>query len=505
MIRKACLTSEYESNLQSINKSKILFKEFNSMPICEISNYFITEYDFIQNIGVFLDSWILPQYRYTVKVELLIPDSSVFEIKPQIVIFNQNWESIAKSKELSGKKNKWRSFEYSFVTKIKDVEKVIVAIHGRIKHGKKGFFYLRNLTVVQSNKIMPKSTHADFYRPHTIFIDGNTLDTKLDMKKLEDIAINNHFYRPGMEIRSLVMNDYLHSINKDLCILYYLNAEIVIKNSKLMEYIKKTHPEWLIVDSSGQLVEERGYPGNVIVDITNPKYVSWITDRISDTVNNQDYDGILLDMVSGYYYPYYYTASEIYSPLNGKIGDENWREGSINFVKELRRKCNNKLIIGNGIGTFNGGQYFSSQDKVDLLIDELDGVFIEEFAISDKDGKAKPLVSQLEDRNMLAEIIKKNKYAIVSTNAPVWNEKFSDKSLAPYLANYLLGYGEKSYIRAYDKIQAIEINRLLNKLGSPTDRDRKEEGGRILRYFNNGTVFYKISEKDLKIIPKEYE
>jgi hypothetical protein len=267
------------------------------------------------------------------------------------------------------------------------LQKFHIAIHGQFdkqNNENECEFYIKSFEMFQIDELIPDSIHNNV--PASFFCFDQDFDSKdiNNIATLNIIASNFFFYITNLNaLSSISLNRYLHKLNPSMKILAYFNAEILPIESNLFKYVESNQGGWIIKDKKNNLVEERNYPGNVLMDVTNIDYLNWITDIISSKVTSCEFDGVFLDMVCAYYYPGYYTGEGLVSRVNGQINTDQWKDGFINFIRMLRGK-GIKFLIGNGLGLFNGDQYFSSKKNSDLLINELDGFLIEEFAVKRK-------------------------------------------------------------------------------------------------------------------------
>lgn len=451
------------------------------------------------NIGVFSPQYLFPGCSYTVKAEVMIPAKTRFKNYPKIVVFSKGWNVVAQELwEKSFKPNKWSELEFQFRLKGDDIQRLHVAVHGQLdlsnrKSGRE--FFIRKFEIYQDDELSPpvradkkESAGSELF----CFDEDFGGNQGLTLAVLHNVALNYGGFCSNYSVCNKPVNRYLHKINPALKIYKYFNSEILYKDSPYFKYAAQVHPDWIMRDKDGGYVEEAKYPGNRIMDVTNPDYRHWISGIIADALSSAEFDGVFLDMVCAYYYPAYYTAGLV-SNLNGEIDSDKWRGGFIELVRLIRAK-GVKLIIGNGIGLYNGEQYFSVKEAADSLANELDGVMIEEFAVTSGSGTPalKEYADLLKDIRMLNWLVKKDK--IVWVSSPAARGAWGQGPLGEcYMAGFLLGADNKSAIHFYNS-RIDEYMLEVNKLGEPAGEFKELPGGKsISREFNNGRVDVDLS------------
>lgn len=405
----------YETQLSALNNSRFELTHWQNQPAARIAPG-KKDQDPYRNAGIFQRVDVFPARTYRIHAEIFIPEKAEFQTYPRIVIWNKDWETLGEGVLLSDfTRNEWQALDLEFSPSAKDIERIHMGLHSQFAASKGGEFYVKKFEIYETPPAGLKAIALKEERPLLIFDEDLPRDRGLRLEDLNEVAARHRVYITNRIEPSV--NRYLHGILPDLKIFLYWNAEILYHPSALMKGVEQHHAEWLVRDSSGRYVEEVKYPGNRIADITNPEYREWITDKIAVQVKGQDFDGIFLDMVCAYYYKGYYSG-ELISKSNGKIDGAMWREGFIRMIGLLKKKTG-KRIVGNGIGLYNGDQYVSAKEKVLALIEDLDGVMIEEFAVTQREGKPvrKKGRSLENDLTMFREIAARGKAVWVSSPA----------------------------------------------------------------------------------------
>lgn len=484
----------YDLSISPLSNSKVKLEGSDESSYCTVS-LGINDVDKFRNAGIFKEFLAFPKHTYIIEAELFIPAEADFGAYPSIAMFDSNWRIISKDKNIRmSKQNAWNKIKTSVIFDGNEIAKIRVAIHAQFlsqKNRKNELFYLRKFDVYEIDK-----TEQDILlinKPLNIVYWDSIGNIKkiITLKYLNAIALNCEYYVGGFDdLGAKSINKYLHKTNRSIKTLAYFNAESLYKNSSLMDYIKKHHPDWIIKDKKGNCIEEAGYPGNQIMDITNIDYTEWIGDIISRKYKFNDFDGVFLDMISAYLYPGYYSSSDLVSERNGLINSDMWFRASREFIKMLKKKDVN-IVILNGIGLNSGDQYLGCREAVATLINEADGALIEDygFAANNNTCVIKNSSSLLNDIKMLNILSKNDKVIWVSSRA-IRDNNTSEEIKKLFLAYFLLGKGNSCFLSLnYDSLsKGLEYNAIINNLGiSKTEHSMNAEN-KFIREFENGYV-----------------
>lgn len=484
----------YDLSISPLNNSKVKMGGSDESSYCTV---LLGDNDIekFRNAGIFKEFLAFPKHTYVIEAELFIPAEANFGAYPSIVMFDSNWRIIGKDKNIrTPKQNTWNKIKASVNYDGNEIAKVRVAIHSQLlsqNNWENEMFYIRKFDVYEIDK-----TEQDMLlvnKPlNIVYWDSiDNINKIITLKYLNAIALNCEYYVGGFDdLSAKSINRYLHKTNRSIKALAYFNAESLYKNSSLMNYIKIHHPDWIIKDKNGNYIEEAGYPGNQIMDITNRDYTEWIGDIISRKCKFNDFDGVFLDMISAYLYPGYYTSSDLISEKNGQINSDMWFRASQEFVKMLKNK-NVNIVFLNGIGLNSGDQYLGCKEAITTLVNEADGALIEDYGFAGKDNTCviKNSSSLLNDIRMLNVISKNNKVIWVSSRA-IRDNNTSEEIKKLFLAYYLLGKGNSCFLSLnYGSLsKGLEYNAIINNLGISKTEYSINTGNKFRREFENGHI-----------------
>lgn len=477
----------------------------------------VAKITFSQNPGgIYSGIFILPGQTLRAKAKIYVPAGQNFNSFPRLKIFSsQNGQSSNYAEAAVQKKfNQWISEEVEFTNSGDKAVSVLVSVWGMSTSAGKPaqyYFYTDMLEVEVVSETLPQAVSRTAKQINTFaygYYFKRWADDPANISNLKGmVSWIDYFYNKKPEF-----NQYIHSLSPNTKIYYYHNSEAVYNVSPQYDYILKNHPEWLAKDASGNLVKEKNYPGNQIMNIANHSFTDYITDQIVKNTKNKGYDAIFLDVLCAYIYNGYYTAPPI-NPATGKVfTDTEWKNGFADFISTLRKKTDQKLI-GNGIGFLNGGQYYSKYDKAKNLLSLLDGMMIEGFVKSQINSGQISYKNESEwkkDVDMLAEIdsLGLDVWAQVSypEESATLSQADKDKLHLFSLASFLLGKGSHSYFGYIGGISNHEtllsdssVNPFWNiPLGEPLNKYQVKDNI-YMREYKQGIVLVNPTNNNLSI------
>ena len=169
----------------------------------------------------------------------------------------------------------------------------------------------------------------------------------------------------------------LHQINPNMKILLYRNVRAIYDYSD--EWQMALDADWMLKDSSGDLIHGQTWPTIYMVDIGNTEYQKWVANWIKGYLDKYGFDGVFSDngftATSGTWWGV--TAQPV-NPRTGNLwASDEVIEALCSLHHEIKRAIGSKLNIANGI--FEGSRFWRDQTKWMKLLSncEVDGFMSE--------------------------------------------------------------------------------------------------------------------------------
>ena len=211
-------------------------------------------------------------------------------------------------------------------------------------------------------------------------------DPTLEMKRAF-FETGNHPNNVIVENSDLYLNHYqvgfktssIESTNPSQMTLLYRNIRIV--NNYDTEFQTFINNNWILRDTSGNLIRCKSNPSQYIVDKGSTTYQQWVANWINNYVYQYGYDGVFLDCSV---YPTVgenlwgtdaYESGAI-NPRTGQIyTDQEHRQAEISLINRIKYTIGSKLVVGNGV--YEGQRFFQRDYDEILLNSMIDGVVSE--------------------------------------------------------------------------------------------------------------------------------
>lgn len=170
----------------------------------------------------------------------------------------------------------------------------------------------------------------------------------------------------------------IHSIRPDVICLLYRNVRAIYNYSD--EWQMALDKDWMLKDSSGNLIHSTTWPTVYMADIGNTEYQKWVANWIKGYLDKYGFDGVFSDngftaLETAYWWE---VNAQPINPRTGNLWTTNEIiEAWISFHHEIKRAIGSKLNIANAI--FNGERFWKYQTKyVNALSNcEIDGFMSE--------------------------------------------------------------------------------------------------------------------------------
>jgi hypothetical protein len=314
---------------------------------------------------------------------------------------------------------------------------------------------------------------------------------------LQDIALRYNLLITDGYTYFNSKTEYLHQLNPSLKILAYINGLVVVKNSPDWDYITVNHPEWFLLDSKGNRINERWWPDNYLMDPRSEGWKQFRAGQLLELVNLYGNDGIFLDVITSWLVEgtyIYYSGRPVNPRTSAPYTNNEWRQDNYDYLGYMKQALGPaKLLIFNGIS--NGSLYQKHNSKP--FLDNADGTMEEGFLRNGGDtiDFNKKEIDWKKDVDAVAEIADAGKTCLVTTviYAGVQATDSQIKTVHRYgFSSYLLAEGPNTYYdfrrwpmtalsRPYDPLWSTPIGTPLApyyKAGNIYQRDFT--GGKVL-------------------------
>lgn len=184
---------------------------------------------------------------------------------------------------------------------------------------------------------------------------------------------------------------YLHQLNPSMTILAYQNGLVKYDTDDDYAALLAQHPDWFLRDTAGNLVREKYYLPNVLMNPNSPGWRDYVNARIRNKWMSVGYDGIFLDVIvpwidlDGYIY---YTAPPVNPATGNEFTNGEWTTANREFLASIKRGLGDKLLIFNGVG--NGYQFNNFKNENLEMVGIADGAYAEGFLRWSDDGIGYP-------------------------------------------------------------------------------------------------------------------
>ena len=288
----------------------------------------------------------------------------------------------------------------------------------------------------------------------------------------------------------------LRGWNPNLTILAYNLGPYLQKGSSDFTTILAQDPAWFAHDASGNLINLKGFPGNYLMEMSNPGYRAWHAEQLAATVTEDGFDGAMDDSMGpaplgkGY-------ASGI--PINPATGQAYIATAYLaNSVLLLNA---DKAALGNDYLAFNGlinGQTYERES--DVLAGSNANAGVSELFLRSPTSAATsyPSATDVQDSlEMMSDMAAHGKAFLGWTK--IWSTA-TPGQIAQWeqfdLGVYLIGQQSGSYLDFMPSKTAdntgCSYSNLRDQLGAPL-APYQLSGSVYSRSFQNGSVTLNLS------------
>lgn len=202
--------------------------------------------------------------------------------------------------------------------------------------------------------------------------------------------------------------------------------------------LEASNPEWIARDGNGNYITPKNFVRVTLADLTDPGYRSWKAERVAAEVALTD--GAYLDTLAAFFPDGFYTARP--HENGAPITDMAWRDGSADLIRLVQERTARSVVV-NGFGLGSGTAYLDHRADADVLVNQADGVHIENFTrrgedpVDLYDGE----LSWLNDIDFLRLLGQRGKIALAYTevNVPATEqqlEQWRDYGLGTFLLGF---------------------------------------------------------------------
>jgi hypothetical protein len=285
----------------------------------------------------------------------------------------------------------------------------------------------------------------------------------------------------------------------DLDAMRLLNPEIALFNyeqgAALNREERKLALAWMARDDKGNFVRPKSIKGVWLMDLTIAAAREWRAARVGAETLAGGYDGSFLDTLGAYFPATFYTSPTVFG-RRGEISDRQWRDGSVELTKAVRRASRGKPVIVNGFGLGSGRDFFKHKQDASMLVAAADGVQIEHFTRTSKQSASQFISKEgwREDVDFLQLLSASNKRALakVSLADDIQATELERLRVRNFgLGTFLLGHRPNlSYFSYRDGLRGeVEFAEAWpDLLGDPVTSAPRIEGGVWRRPFDRGEV-----------------
>jgi hypothetical protein len=278
----------------------------------------------------------------------------------------------------------------------------------------------------------------------------------------------------------------MHAANPDLVVLTYINAAYA-ESGKWSTYPNS----WFAHDRNGNKVKSTQF-GSYVMDVSNPNWWNNRADKCKSLINDNGYDGCLLDLLGT---GPLVAGQSTSMPYNSSTGQDwtyqQWLAQTAKLANRVESRVPNAVIYGNGLAS--GRRYFMNPGATSQLWDGPDGMMAEVFVRSAKDGanSFRGETQWKQDVDMLVDAANRNKTIFVT--AKLWISASSSKTNQWHqyaLGTFLLGAdGDAFFMFSSDKSKPTDGHPWWDmNIGSPQGSYFKTSQGLYQRNYTNGRV-----------------